>query len=141
MCKAAFDFCEETAKRFDATAPALPGAAGASGVSAAPPQPVALEGEIVCTRSDAAAPPGKVFFTAPVEWRDEMYAGCVISAHAAVLGTRLEFTVPSENSFRLKLGLPPTLTATSFPLSDLKITSGAKAQSAAPAAEAETASP
>ena len=50
MCAAAFKFCEETAKRFDATAPmgAPSGAAGSSGASAAPPEPIALAGEIVC---------------------------------------------------------------------------------------------
>ena len=59
LAKAAFDWCEAVAQKFDAPNPNGTPAVGGSSASSAP-ESIALSGDVVCSRSDATAPEGKV---------------------------------------------------------------------------------
>ena len=101
LAKAAFDWCEEVAKKFDAPAPNGAPTIGGSSASAAP-TPIALSGEIQCTRSDATPPDGKVYYIASIDWRSELYQHAIVSALAPPIQSRIEFKVPIEGvSFKL----------------------------------------
>ena len=133
LAKAAFDWCEQVAQSFDATAPnGAPVAGGSSGVASTPP--IALAGEVECARTAETAEDGKVLYAATIDWRDELYMGAVIDAFAAPINGRLHFTVPVEGvAFRVKMALATAVER--FRLTDLKLTSGAKEAAPSPAPE------
>ena len=131
LAKAAFDWCEEVAKKFDAPSPNGAPIAGAGSSGGTATVPAALTGEIECKRSDETPPEGKVFYLASIDWREELYMGAVIDAFAAPINARLQFTVPVEGTaFRVKMALATAVEH--FSLTDLKLVSGAKEAAPAP---------
>ena len=136
LARASFQFCEDIAKKYDAPTPV-----GVPASDSALPT-IALSGEIECTKSSDAAPPGKVFYVGDVSWQDRMYQGCTISAQSSLVLSRVDFSVPvDKTAFRLKLTMPSSITVDSFKLTDLKITSGPAPADGGTAGDADAAAP
>ena len=122
LARAAFDWCEDVAKRFDAPAPnGKPVAARVT----APPTPIDLLAEYDAVYSpDVLAVDGNRAFVATIGFDAPLYANAKISALVLPLQKRYVFGVPASpgESFKITLHLP--VTADRVTLTTVRIISG-----------------